>query len=260
MAATVPTAEEAYAAWAPYYDDFMAHPAYPDWVRRLEALASNCGPRGQRALDVGCGTGKSTQPLLELGYSVTGCDPSPDMLDQARGRLGDDVELVRAKLPDLPRLGTFDYISCVNDVVNYLLGYEQLVAGFRALRLNLAPAGVLVFDASTQALYRSYYAGLRWREVSGAALLWRGETPPDFTAGGLAMATVEIFAADGGIWRRFSSRHVQRHHPDAVVRAALGDAGMLVEAVYGQHDDGILEQPLAPDSHTKAVYVATPSA
>lgn len=40
--------------------------------------------RGDRALDVGCGTGRSTRFLRRLGFSVTGVDIADEMLSHAR--------------------------------------------------------------------------------------------------------------------------------------------------------------------------------
>ena len=39
--------------------------------------------RGKRAIDYGCGTGRSTRFLEELGYEVVGVDISQEMLKQA---------------------------------------------------------------------------------------------------------------------------------------------------------------------------------
>lgn len=252
-----PQVSEAYSSWAPHYDESMAHPDYSSWVRRLESLSSEIRPRGERALDVGCGTGKSTVPLVELGYAVTACEPCAEMLERAETKLGPAVRWVRHSLPELPKLGEFDYVSCLNDVVNYLLEEADLEAAFRALGQNLAPDGVLVFDTSTQALYRGCYASLRWRETERAAVLWRGETPVDFESGGVATAAAEIFTRDGDMWHRRTSHHVQRHFPEAVVQRALADAGLHLRAVYGQYDDGRLDYPLIEDEHTKAVHVVT---
>ena len=217
--------DQIYRAYAPYYDEFMEHRAYPAWVRRLEALSLSLRPRGRLAFDAGCGTGKSTEPLLELGYEVTGCDTCPQMLARARAKLGRRARLVRADLARLPRLGSFDYVSCLNDVVNYLLHPKELEAAFRALRANLAADGVLVFDTSTQALYRTRYAHTLRRELGDAEVVWRGETPTDFEPAGIARATVELSVGDGSAKRRLS-HHVQRHYPEAAVRRALERAGL----------------------------------
>lgn len=57
---------------------------------------------GKRLLDIGCGTGLSLQPFVDLGMSLTGIDPSAYMLDKAADRLGYRVDLHRGKAEDLP--------------------------------------------------------------------------------------------------------------------------------------------------------------
>ena len=58
--------------------------------------------RGQRILDIGCGTGISLEPLLDKGLNLTGIDPSLYMLDLASKRLGSQVDLHRGSAEDLP--------------------------------------------------------------------------------------------------------------------------------------------------------------
>lgn len=57
---------------------------------------------GKRLLDIGCGTGLSLEPFLDLGMDLTGIDPSAYMLDKAAARLGHRVELHRGTAEDLP--------------------------------------------------------------------------------------------------------------------------------------------------------------
>ncbi|MFH2092198.1 MAG: class I SAM-dependent methyltransferase [Pseudomonadota bacterium] len=58
--------------------------------------------KGQRILDIGCGTGISLAPLLDQGLNLTGIDPSQYMLDIAKKRLGSQVDLHRGVAEDLP--------------------------------------------------------------------------------------------------------------------------------------------------------------
>lgn len=58
--------------------------------------------KGQRILDIGCGTGISLEPMLDKGLNLTGIDPSLYMLDFASQRLGSQVDLHRGVAEDLP--------------------------------------------------------------------------------------------------------------------------------------------------------------
>jgi SAM-dependent methyltransferase len=57
---------------------------------------------GETLVDIGCGTGSSSNPFVQKGLQVTGVDPSPYMLDSARGVLGPRVTLMRGFAEDLP--------------------------------------------------------------------------------------------------------------------------------------------------------------
>jgi ubiquinone/menaquinone biosynthesis C-methylase UbiE len=58
--------------------------------------------KGQRILDIGCGTGISLEPLLDRGVNLTGIDPSLYMLDIAAKKFIDKVDLHRGSAEDLP--------------------------------------------------------------------------------------------------------------------------------------------------------------
>ncbi len=69
----------------------------------IELLIKMVAPEsGSSVLDIGCGTGRSLEPLLNRGLSLTGVDPSPYMLDIAHERLGDKADLHRAFAEELP--------------------------------------------------------------------------------------------------------------------------------------------------------------
>jgi len=96
-----------------YVFDFKAARGYDNWyqnpanrfvgdledqllLRLLEPV------RGERVLDIGCGTGRHLSMFLEMGLDVTGLDASPHMLDIVREKLGHRAELHQGLAEDLP--------------------------------------------------------------------------------------------------------------------------------------------------------------
>lgn len=250
-------AATAYEVLAPYYDDFTVGYAYEDWVAAIEHRALGLGLRGRRALDLACGTGNGTGPLLNRGYSVIGCDVSPAMIDEARRKYPAHAgSFLVADMRDLPDLGQFDLILCLDDAINYLLSAEDLAAAFSGVARLLSPRGVFAFDLNSLLTYRTTFARAMVKERDGVLLAWQGESEPDFDDGEIGTASVAIFAerADG-LWERRSMRHVQRHHSPEAVRVALARSGLRC-VVAGQHPGARLEDTFDDERHIKVVYFA----
>ncbi|MGH2948658.1 MAG: class I SAM-dependent DNA methyltransferase [Solirubrobacteraceae bacterium] len=251
-------ARRAYDAFAPYYDAFTAHHDYESWTASLEGLARQAGLSGRRLLDLACGTGKSFLPFLDRGYRVTACDISPAMLDLARRRANGRAQLLEADVRDLPALGAFDLVTFLDDAVNYLDSAAELEAAFAGIARNLAPGGVLVFDANTLATFRRLYSSCLVVQAEGRVLTLRGRGSDRLAPGGLAVAHLDALVEQSdGWWSETRSVHRHRHHPEATIRAALEHAGLRCVAAHGQHLDGRVD-PVADDlRHSKVVYLAT---
>jgi SAM-dependent methyltransferase len=254
--ATTETAAHAYEALAPHYDNFVAASDYEAFVSQLEPVLLEHGLRGRSLLDLACGTGNSFLPFLRRGYRVTGCDISPAMLARARAK-GPEAGLFAADVRALRAVGDFALVTCLDDSLNYLLEPDDLAAAFRSAAANLAPGGLFAFDLNTLLAYRTTFAAESISAGDGLVFLWKGDSSPDAAPGCLASATLEAFSlADGGLYERTESRHLQRHHPRDRVRAALEDAGLELVAGHGLRDDGSLAP--VPDEHAllKTVYLA----
>ncbi len=87
----------------------------------LACLARTGVPLGEQiVLEAGCGTGNYLHALRPHMGSVVGIDFSQGMLDQARAKLGEDVELVCGSILSLPfDDGSLDGITC-NQVLHHL--------------------------------------------------------------------------------------------------------------------------------------------
>jgi ubiquinone/menaquinone biosynthesis C-methylase UbiE len=107
-------------------------------------IVAKIGMRAAAALDVGCGAGLSTAPLLELAGRVVGVDPVPEMVKWG-GRVARGANFAAARAEALPfRDASFDLITAAGS-----LNYADPARAFPELRRVIAVGGTLcVYDFS----------------------------------------------------------------------------------------------------------------
>lgn len=119
---------------------------------------------GKRALDFGCGTGRSSRFLRGIGFQVTGVDIAEPMLARARERdPGGDYRLV----PDGDLSGldsdTYDVVLSAFTFDNIPTA-EKKTALFRGLHRALTPRGVMVNLVSSPEIYVNEWASFSTRD------------------------------------------------------------------------------------------------
>jgi len=116
---------------------------------------------GRRALDFGCGTGRSTRFLRDLGFAVTGIDIAPQMIAKAlEADPEGDYRLVQDDGLGEFSDAAFDLVLCAFPFDN-IAGKLRL---FSALRRLIAPQGKIVNIVSSPALYRREWASFSTRD------------------------------------------------------------------------------------------------
>jgi len=242
-----------YDLLARYYDELTGHHDYERWLSALLPPLEGHGLGGSKLLDLGCGTGKSTMPMLRRGWSVTACDNSTEMLAVLESKAGDRVRTEIADILALPALGQFDLVLCLGDVLNYCAADGRVVAALEGIERNLRPGGLVLFDLNTLLTYATLYSEHQVMTVDGHQLVWRGGGDGDPAAGGLFESEHEVIEPDG---TRAKTVHRQRHLDEETVRAAIEAAGLDCLDVFGQGFDAVLEQPLDERRHTKSIFIA----
>lgn len=70
-------------------------------------------PAGARILELGCGVGRVTRPLVQRGFTVTAVDESPEMLERVT-----DARTVRSPIETLDLDETFDVVLLASFLVH----------------------------------------------------------------------------------------------------------------------------------------------
>lgn len=120
--------------------------------------------RGIRALDFGCGTGRSTRFLRRLGFDVTGADIAPEMIAKAR-ELDPEGDYRLIPNDDFSSLaaGTFDLVLSMFTFDN-IPGTDTKARILDDLRTLLTPAGTLVSVVSSPDIYLHEWASFSTRD------------------------------------------------------------------------------------------------
>jgi SAM-dependent methyltransferase len=120
--------------------------------------------RGKRALDFGCGTGRSARFLGRLGFDVTGVDIAREMIEQARVRDPQgDYRLVQDGDLSLLDDGGFDLALSVFTFDN-IPTRDKKTRLFRELARVLAPGGKIVSLVSSPEVYLHEWASFSTKD------------------------------------------------------------------------------------------------
>lgn len=259
------SAQAAYDRYAAVYDESNAQNNYELWLG--ETLLPELKKHGLRkgwALDVGCGTGRAFDPLLERGWQVVGSDVSAGMLAEAERKFGSRIPLYNVDARELPAISpsteiaageAFDLVMLLNDVVNYLTEDGDLERAFAGVARNLnRDHGLAIFDASTLALFRASFTTELSEEMNSRGYEWRGLSE-EAKPGAVYEARLSGPNVEAHV-------HRQRHWPAEEIRAALEANGLRVLAALGQsEEDGkvLLSDPPDEDKEFKVIYIAAPA-
>ena len=205
----------------------QARPAYPDELY-AELLSATGLRSGDRALEVGCATGKATVPLAELGLAITCLEPGSRLARAARSNLAryPRVQVVQDAFEDWQPSGPerFDLVFAatawhwIDPAVGYQLAWRLLrPGGYLAIWRtdHVFPPGGDPFFRDLQEVYDEIGEGM----PPGTGYFAPGEQPDDRAAiegsGLFTVTAIRHFDLGDQLHRRGvhrAARHLLKPH------------------------------------------------
>jgi SAM-dependent methyltransferase len=220
------------------------------YQRLAEERVGDCpGP----ILDLACGSGRLTLPLLRAGHTVVGVDRAAPMLARAAGRVARlqatrrrRALLLRSDLRALPTgRSRFTLAICAFHSVQHLVDDADLLACFRAVNRLLVPGGWFAFDLlPPDPIWIHRDPNRRWgrtvfrHPVTGQRLVYSNNHrfDPERRALHIRLYYQPLDGKDRPTGRERVVRLCHRQLSPEEVAALLGKAGLTLAARFGGFD------------------------
>lgn len=187
-------------------------------------------PHASTWLDLCCGTGHLLKIVLDEGFSVTGLDRSPHMLQYAREN-APGARLVESDVRSYRLGGRFDVVTCLFDSLNYLTRKRDVGQALRNARRHLSEDGLFVFDIDTFEGFRERRSGTSVRHEEDCVIV----TESSFNAKrARGVCRITGFVQEGSLYRKFEEEHWQRGWRPDDVDGLLTEAGFSIRKYDGR--------------------------
>jgi SAM-dependent methyltransferase len=170
-------------------------------------------PQGAAVLELGCGAGRITHSLIELGHPVTAVDESRDMLRRVRG-----ADTVQSRIEDLSLPRRFPAVVLASGLINSP-GARRRRDLLASCRRHVEPDGQVLIQRETPEWFDSAdESSNQLGEVTARLKVTRRQ-------GTLLWATVEYLAQDEKWTHSFTAERLD----DTEIRTALAEAGLTLQ-------------------------------
>lgn len=137
--------------YANFYDLFYSGKDYRSEAEFVSARLSATLAEGRRLLELGCGTGRHSVELVDLGWRVSALDLSSAMLQHASERardaqMQDRLTFAVGDIRFLSETNQYDAAVSLFNVVGYLPTDDDLRKAMSGVKQALRPGGVFLFD------------------------------------------------------------------------------------------------------------------
>lgn len=183
-----------------YFNSYQPHlaPVVNNYTLKLTSrLATKINLNSKdKLLEIGCGSGRFTLPLLNRGLSITGIDFAQELTNQLKGYQDPNVEVIQGDIDQISTLTKRRFNKIIGFFILHHL--DHLTQSLSHLKKVAAPNTQVAF-VEPNPLYPLYYIqpfiskNMSWSEEKGFRNMTFTKLQRDFTRAGYRNFQIENF-------------------------------------------------------------------
>lgn len=131
---------------ARFYDLFYKDKDYFAEADFVSHLIRKQNPSARKLLELGCGSGNYSLPLIDLGYEIVGLDLSPEMISRAQAKAKHQFTGVVTDIAAFELDTNFDGAVALFHVISYLTETDKVLSCLKHVQRHLLPGALFIFD------------------------------------------------------------------------------------------------------------------
>ncbi len=219
--------------WKEFYSCMFSPAQFEVAQEQVEQIAGLIGREPERVLDLACGPGRHTLPMLRKGYRVTAVDTSPYLMNDLMLRLDTEslqADVVHADMRSFRREGAFDLAVCLWSSFGYFEAPDDDRKVLSNVHDSLSDNGQFVIDTVGKEYMLRQLEPVHVREFDDGAILFER---PELINNCSRLVNDWTLVRDGKVFRTRFSHTV---YSAVELQDRLFDAGFTSVAVYGGLD------------------------
>lgn len=219
-----------YQSWfnSPYYHILYSHRDEKEATSFIKALCSHLKiPEGAKILDLGCGRGRHSVVLNQLGYDVTGIDLSENNIRHAKQLEREGLEFYVHDMRFPVRLNYFDYVLNLFTSFGYFDFKRDDINVLKSAGIALKPGGTFLLDYFNSASISGGEKKTETKNIQGVEFRISKKTEERHVV-------KDIYIKDANTDHEFQER-VRLFSPEEL-EALFREAGLKLTARYGDYN------------------------
>lgn len=220
-----------YNYFAQFYDNLTDNVEYE---KRIEYIKNFLPDKNSVILDLACGTGSMSLPLLKSGYRIIGLDLSDNMLEIASNKfleVSDNFSLMKGNMRNFCLGDKADVCICCLDSINHLTDINGVKDCFLSVFNSLKNNSVFVFDVNTIYKHNNILSDKTFIfDEDDYYIVWDNENEGNDTV----RILLDIFVYNGSSYDRYNEEFFEKAYGIDELKKVLIEVGFKDIAVYDE--------------------------